>query len=110
MAASLSRLELLVLLALARLGDEGYGVAVHAAIADATAKDVSMAAVYVAMERLEEQGLTKTRISEPRPERGGRSRRHHALTADGKAAIRLERSVMDQMWKGLSLDSVGRKR
>jgi DNA-binding PadR family transcriptional regulator len=110
MAASLNRLEILVLLALARLGDDGYGVAVHAAISEATGKDFSMAAVYVAMERLEEQGLTRTRTSEPRPERGGRSRRYHALTAKGEAALRHEREVMEQMWKGLSFESGGRKR
>lgn len=110
MAASLSRLEILVLLALARLGDAGYGVAVHEAISAATGKDFSMAAVYVAMERLEERGLTKTRLSEPRAERGGRSRRHHTLTAKGEAALRHDRAVMDQMWKGLVLEPGGRKR
>jgi DNA-binding PadR family transcriptional regulator len=108
-AASLSRLEILVLLALARLGDRGYGVSVHAAILEGTGSDVSIAAVYVAMERLESQGLTRTHISEPRPERGGRARKHHALTAAGKAALRHERTVMDTMWKGISIEPGGRR-
>lgn len=110
MAPLLSRLEILVLLALARLGDDGYGVTVQQAIAAGTGRDVSMAAVYVALERLERQGLTRTRISEPRPERGGRSRRHHILTAAGKAALRHEQAVMTEMWRGVSVTPDGRRR
>jgi PadR family transcriptional regulator, regulatory protein PadR len=110
MAPTLTRLEILVLLALARLGEAGYGVSVQAAIAEGTGHDVSMAAVYVAMERLEAQGLTETTQSAPRPERGGRSRRHHALTAAGRTALRRERDAMEHMWRGVSLNLEGRRK
>ena len=88
MAQTLSQLEVLALLALARLGDDAYGVTVREEIATVTGRDVSMAAIYAALDRLERSGLVRPWQSEPRPERGGRARRHFALTAAGRVPKR----------------------
>jgi len=96
-----SHIEVLTLAAIARLGDEPYGVTIRQEIADCTGRDVSMAAVYAALERLELHGLVRPRLSDPLPERGGRARRHYTLTAAGRAFVRRERANALRMWQGV---------
>ena len=45
--------ELLVLLALIRLGDEAYGVPISQTIEESSGRDVALGSVYVTLERLE---------------------------------------------------------
>lgn len=110
MPPELNPIDVLTLVALARLGEDAYGVPVREEIASVTGREVSMAAVYASLDRLERQGLAVPWQSEPRPERGGRSRRHFTLTAAGRAALRAERAVMARMWRGISASGEGRRR
>jgi PadR family transcriptional regulator PadR len=103
-------LDVLTLVALARLGDEAYGVTVREDIAGVTGRDVSIAAVYAALDRLTRQGLIRPWQSEPRAERGGRSRRHFALTSSGRSALRIERETVARLWRGVSIMAEARRR
>jgi PadR family transcriptional regulator PadR len=104
MPAALSQIEILTLAAIARLGeDEAYGVTIRQDIADGTEREVSMAAVYAALDRLEAQELVQPRLSNPLPERGGRARRHYALTPAGVAIVRRERANALRLWTGVPL-------
>jgi hypothetical protein len=40
-------------------------------------------------------------MSDPTPERGGKSRRCVSVTRQGLESLRATRQVLDQMWKGL---------
>jgi PadR family transcriptional regulator PadR len=108
--STLNRLDVLALLALARLGEDAYGVAVCEDISAITGRDVSVAAVYVALDRLERRGLVKAWSSDPRPERGGRSRRYFAPTEAGLTALRAERALMARMWRGVMVPGKGSPR
>lgn len=101
MADTLTETEQLVLLALLRLGEEAYGVPVRAEIEARSGREVSLAAVYAALDRMERRGLVDSWLSEPLPERGGRARKHFRLTPVGAAALREAREVMERMWSGL---------
>jgi PadR family transcriptional regulator PadR len=105
--SALSRLDVLALLAVGRLGEDAYGVTVCEDISSVTGRDVSIAAVYVALDRLERRGLVKAWHSEPRPERGGRRRRQFMATPAGQAALREERAQMTKMWRGVTLPGKG---
>jgi DNA-binding PadR family transcriptional regulator len=96
-------LELATLLTVARLGDGAYGAAVRRELSEIEARDYSVGAVYTTLQRLEDKGLLRSRASEPRRERGGRSRRYFALTPDGAAACRAARARHERMWTGLTL-------
>jgi DNA-binding PadR family transcriptional regulator len=48
--------ELLVLLALMRLGDEAYGVPISQAIEGSSGREVALGSVYVTRDRLEGKG------------------------------------------------------
>ena len=96
-------IDLLALVAVARLGDMAYGVTVRQEIADCAGRQVSLAAVYAALDRLDRHGLTEAWLSDPLPERGGRARRQYRLTAKGRERVRREREIALKMWRGVPL-------
>ena len=75
---SLGEFEQAVLLAVAHL-DDAYGVTIRREIARRTERDVAIGALYTALERLERKGYLTSVMSDPTPERGGRSKRHYTL-------------------------------
>jgi DNA-binding PadR family transcriptional regulator len=99
----LSETEQLVLLALARLGEHAYGVTVRKEIQEQGGRAISIAAVYNALDRLEQGRCASSWYSASTPERGGRARKHFAITAAGVDALREARSVMERMWDGVRL-------
>ena len=102
--------EQLVLLALARLDDDGYGVRIRREIEERTGRSVSTTAVYAALERLERQELISSSLSEPLPERGGRARRLFHLREAGAEVLQRERAAADRMWEGLDRHPLFSKR
>jgi DNA-binding PadR family transcriptional regulator len=85
---SLGELELVILMALMRLGDGAYGAAIRAEIRDATHRDVSPGAVYATLARLEARGLLRSYVGDPTGNRGGRARRHFEMRKSGVAEVR----------------------
>lgn len=109
MPTALSSLELLTLVAMARLGDEAYAVPIRIEIQACSGRDVSVPAVYAALDRLEHAGLASRWLSESKPERGGRARRHFKLTDTGRDHVIRERERALRMWNGVPLP-FGRRR
>ena len=93
--------EQLVLLAIAHLRGEAYGVPIVEEIERRTGRSVARAAVYVTLRRLEDKGFVSAWMSDPTPERGGKPRRYVSLTADGARALREARRAAERMWQGL---------
>lgn len=101
--SNLGELELLVLLACLRLGDdEAYAVSIADEIRRCTGRRLHRAAVYVTLQRLEGKGFVSTRLGESRPERGGKARRLVSVEPAGREAVRLLRDALRRMWTGLS--------
>jgi DNA-binding PadR family transcriptional regulator len=97
----LGTLELATLLAVARLGDGAYGLAVRRDLAARTGRDYAVGAVYTTLHRLEDKGLLTSRASDPLPVRGGRARRHFALTGAGALALRDAERHAAAVWAGV---------
>ena len=97
----LGPLELAVLLAVARLGDDAYGLAIRRDLAARTGRDHSVGAIYTTLGRLETKGLVASRTTEPLPVRGGRSRREFRPTAAGERALRDAARVTASVWAGV---------
>ena len=86
---SVGQFEQIVLTAILRCGRKAYGVTIHAAVEElAGTKSVALGAVYATLDRLEDKGLISSWLSDPTPERGGRSKRHYKLESDGERALR----------------------
>jgi DNA-binding PadR family transcriptional regulator len=98
---ALGEFEQSVLLAVAHLGPESYGVPIRKLIEDRTGRTVAIGALYTALDRLERKGYVSSQMSEPTGERGGRSRRHFRLRPSGAEALRRSRQHLDRMWRGL---------
>ena len=101
MKPTLGTLELAALLAVARLADEAYGLAVRQDLGHRAGRDYSVGAIYTTLQRLETKGLLTSRASEPLPVRGGRSRRLFSVTGAGAQAIRDAQQHTVAMWAGM---------
>jgi DNA-binding PadR family transcriptional regulator len=97
----LGSLEHIVLLAVARLGTDAYGMTVRQEIHNRTGRDLSIGAVYATLERLERKGFVSSRRGEPTAERGGRAKRHFQIEADGEEALATSQDAIRQMTVGL---------
>jgi PadR family transcriptional regulator PadR len=97
----LGEFEQIVLLAILRLGDQAYAIPVRQEIEERTGRSVARGALYTALERLESKRCLRSRMSDPLPERGGRSRRYFTVTPAGMAAIRASRRSLMRLWQGL---------
>jgi DNA-binding PadR family transcriptional regulator len=97
----LGEFEQMVLLAIAHLEGEAYGVPIVDEIERRTGRSVARAAVYITLRRLEEKGFVSSWTSDPTPERGGKARRCVRLEAEGVRALREARRAADRMWQGL---------
>lgn len=98
---ALGDLEQLVMLALMRLGDEGFGAAAQREIAERSGRYVTLGAVYTALNRLEEKGFVASRVGDPLPQRGGRRRRHYSVLPLGRRAIADAVRAMQALSSGL---------
>jgi PadR family transcriptional regulator PadR len=86
---SLGQFEQLVLTAILALGENAYGITIHAKVEElAQPKRSPLGAVYATLDRMEDKGLVTSWLSEPTAERGGRSRRYYKLKNAGTKALR----------------------
>lgn len=97
----LGEFEQLVLLALVRQGEDGYGVSICQDLTDRTGRDVSLAAVYKTLERLETKGFVGSRVGEPTAQRGGRRKKFYRLLAPGERALKSSLAALRRMTEGL---------
>ena len=94
----LGEFEELTLLAVRALGDGAYGVVVQEAIERTAAREVSLGAVYAALERMERKGLVRSSWSDVTPERGGKRKRLFAITKPGLDLLREARRAREALW------------
>ncbi len=95
---ALGEFEHLVLLTLVRLGGRGHTAPVVAELESATSRAISPAAVFIALRRLEQRGLTRSSKREPRAGEGGRGRRVFRLTPAGETKLRDARRTLERLW------------
>ena len=100
---SLGQFEQLVMTAILTLGDDAYGVSIQAKVEElARPKSVSLGAVYVTLDRLEDKGMVSSWLSDPTPERGGRAKRCYRLEALGERALQESAVTAKRIWEGIS--------
>lgn len=97
----LGEFELIVMLALLRLGENAYGVPIARLIEESMRREVGIGSVYATLERLEQKGLVTSSIGDPTPERGGRAKRYFRVTRAGLQQVRKTQKTLVALWKGL---------
>jgi DNA-binding PadR family transcriptional regulator len=105
----LGEFEQIVLLAVARLGEQAYGMAIRTEIEQRAGRRASIGAVYATLERLVAKGLARETDVAGGGERSGLARRFYAVTSRGRAALQDARALQTRMWAGLDLKADRRK-
>lgn len=104
----LGELEQIVMLAVARLQGEAYGMRIRREIEQRTGRDVAIGAVYSTLERLQDKGYVGAGSPRGAATRDGRARRFYQLTRAGIAALDAASEMQARMWSGLRLKRAGR--
>jgi PadR family transcriptional regulator PadR len=96
---ALGQFEQLVLTAVLALREDAYGVTIHSKVQElAQPRAVSLGAIYVTLDRLEDKGLVASSMSDPTPERGGRAKRCYRLEALGERALEESAVTAKRIW------------
>lgn len=94
----LGELEELILLMVALLNKEAYGVSIVEELKKQANRDISISAVHAVLHRLEEKGFVKSKMGGASQERGGRRKRLFSITAYGRIALEELRDTRAQIW------------
>ena len=97
----LTDFEIMILLAIIRIGDEAYGAPIAREIETTTGRTVQLPSIYAALDRLEKQGLVESRLGEATAQRGGRAKKYFALTPIGLGSVRDTRKALTALWARL---------
>ena len=94
----LGEFEELVLLCVRGLGSEAHGVSIQTALAEKCAREVTLGAIYAALDRTQRKGFAESWLAEPTAVRGGRAKRHYAVSSVGEGALRESRDIRERLW------------
>ena len=101
----LGEFEQVVLLAVARLDDEAYGMRIRQEIEDRAGRSASIGAVYATLDRLQRKNYLRARDESA----GGRARRFFVITPAGVEALEAARDLQTRMWSGIRIKRSDRK-
>jgi PadR family transcriptional regulator, regulatory protein PadR len=94
----LGELEELILLMVALIGSDAYGVSITEELEEQTGRVITISAVHAALHRLEEKGFVKSKMGGASMERGGRRKRLFQITAYGRQTLEELRDVRSAIW------------
>ena len=94
----LGEFEEVVMLIVAMLETEAYGVKITHEIIRQTNRSVRLNQVHASLHRLEDKGMIVSKMGDPTPERGGRRKRIFTITAYGRQTLTEMNTVRAQLW------------
>ena len=97
----LGEFEEIVLLTVAVLYDEAYGVVIKRDIEERLNRSVSVGALQSALRRLEDKGFLNSRLGEATRVRGGKRKRYFTVTPYGKQALTEAKETRLQLWRAI---------
>ncbi len=97
----LGEFEELVLLIIAALYDNAYGVAVQRELLERCNRKATISTVHSAMHRLSQKGYLESRYSDATPARGGRRKLLFRVTVAGEKALIKSREQRNGIWDSI---------
>lgn len=94
----LGEFEEIVLLIVAMLEGNAYGVSIAHEIIAQTNRDVGLNQVHASLQRLEGKGMVASKMGDPTRERGGRRKRLFNITAYGRQTLIDIQTVRASLW------------
>ena len=98
MNLQLGTLEEMILIILL-MKEETYGVEIAKEYKAQLNQSISLPAIHVVLKRLEKKGFVSSRLGEPTPERGGKSKRIYRATNKGYEAAHDLQYRRSEIWK-----------
>jgi PadR family transcriptional regulator PadR len=96
---TLGEFEELVLLMVAALHDEAYGVVILENLEEKLKKKFNISAIHVALKRMEDKGFVKSRFGGITEDRGGRRKKFYVVTALGKRMLDNQYALRTSIYK-----------
>lgn len=93
--------EQMVLLAVLRMGEEAFALAVLRELDRTVGRRVSRGALYKTLDRMVTKGYVRWSVEATTPDRGGHPRRRFSVTPSGVSALRESRQALFRLWDGL---------
>jgi PadR family transcriptional regulator, regulatory protein PadR len=90
-----------VLLAALRLAKDAYAASIVLELEERSGREVSAAAVHIALKRLEANGYVRSSLSRRDGPGGNRERRYVTVTAAGIAQLSTSRERLMRLWRGI---------
>ncbi len=94
--------EEIVLLTVAVLHENAYGVAIKEDIESRLNRKVSVGAMRTALKRLEQKGMLRSEFGEATAVRGGKRKRYFKVTQAGKSSLERVMETRKQLWDAIS--------
>jgi len=99
--AFLSRIEEILLLAIWKLKDEAYGIAIRHQVEKDTGISWLSEAIYAPLSRLKDKGFVESIKPEKSQEKSGRPRVYYRLTPSGLGRLISAQEVNRLLWQGV---------
>jgi len=94
-------LQIPILLSITRLDKEAYGMAIVEDIKKTYGREISIGAVYIALKRLQKDGLIRSKVGEVTKKRGGRGKRIYYVQGSGRHYLRDYYDSVSIVWQDL---------
>lgn len=97
----LGEFEEIVLLTVAILQDNAWGMSIIEEMEQRLNREVSIGALQTVLRRLEDKGFLTSELGEATKVRGGKRKRYFVLTAAGRIAITEAKEQRMSLWKAI---------
>ncbi|MCB0669093.1 MAG: helix-turn-helix transcriptional regulator [Saprospiraceae bacterium] len=97
----LGEFEEIVMLTVAILYGEAYGIAILDEIEKRLKRSVSIGSLQTVLRRLEKKGYLTSQLGEATPERGGKRKRYFTVTKYGQKVLQETRDQRQELWNAI---------
>lgn len=97
----LGEFEEIVLLTVAILDGEAYGISIVEEIETRLERNVSLGAIQTVLKRLEDKKMVRSIFGEATKIRGGKRKRYYTVTAEGKRVLKNTKDQRLSLWNAI---------
>ena len=97
----LGEFEEIVLLTVAILDGEAYGISIVEEIETRVERNVSLGAIQTVLKRLEDKKMVRSLFGEATKIRGGKRKRYYTITAEGKRVLKNTKDQRLSLWNAI---------
>ena len=98
---NLGEFEEIVMLTVAILPDEAYGIAIINEMEERLGRNVSIGSLQTVLRRLEKKGYLTSKFGEATKIRGGKRKRYFSLTFYGKTVLTVTKEQRVGLWNAV---------